>query len=184
MPLEIHPGFSTIMLAVQAGIKLPTGKAEERMPDGQLVDPHLQIGTGSTDFLIGTNFLYGKNRFAITGNFLYSIKTKGKTGYRFGNDMNYDIEARYKVFESGVGRNMIMLNGGFYGEYKAQELQDNVILDNSGGNTVYISAGLDYFITPYFLLDLQFQKPVYYHLYGIQDGETFRVKSGIQFLLY
>jgi hypothetical protein len=182
--LEKHPDNNTFMLAFQGGIKLPTGKSNQLTSSGELIDTHLQIGTGSWDFLLGTNFLYAKKGFAFTTNFLIGLKTKGRTGYRFGNDVNYDATVRYKVFQSGVGRNLIFVNGGLYGEYKGRESQDKVIIDNSGGNTLYISVGTDYFITPYVLIGLQLQKPIYYHLYGIQDGETYRVKSGVQFIFY
>jgi hypothetical protein len=182
--LEKHPDNNTFMLAFQGGIKLPTGKSNEMTASGELIDPHLQIGTGSWDFLLGTNCLYAKNRFAFSTNLLAGLKTKGRTGYRFGNDVNYDATARYKIFQSGVGRNLVFANAGLYGEYKGMESQDNVIIDNSGGNTLYISGGIDYFITPYVLIGVQLQKPIYYHLYGIQDGETYRVKSGIQFIFY
>lgn len=182
--LEKHLHNKTFMLAFQGGIKFPTGKSDERTASGELIDQHLQVGTGSWDFLAGTNFLYAKNHFALTTNLLFGLKTKGKTGYKFGNDINYDASARYKVFQSGVGRNMIFLNAGLYGEYKGKESQDNVIIDNSGGNTLYISGGIDYFMTPYVLIGVQVQKPILYHLYGIQDGETFRIKSGVQFMFY
>jgi len=181
--MEKHIHNSTLMLAFQGGIKLPTGKSSE-MQNGELIDPHLQIGTGSTDFILGTNFLFAKNRFALSANVLYGIKTKGRTGYRFGNDMNYDLASRYRVYQSGIGRNMIFLNAGFYGEFKERESMDDAVIDNSGGNTLYISGGIDYFLSPSVLFGLQLQKPVYYHLYGIQDGETFRVKSGVQFMFY
>jgi hypothetical protein len=180
--LEKHVRYSTFMLAFQGGIKLPSGKAEEKTSTGELIDPHLQTGTGSTDFLLGTNFLYAIKRFALTTNLLYGIKTRGRNGYRFGNDLNYDIAARYRIFQTDIGENMVLLNAGFSGEYKGKESQDGITIDNSGGNTLYLSSGIDYFITPYVLIGLQVQKPIYYNLSGIQDGETFRIKSGIQFL--
>lgn len=182
--MDMHINNSTYMLAFQGGIKLPVGKSSETMHDGQLIDPHLQIGTGSYDFLLGTNAMFAINRFDLITNLLFGIKTKGKTGYRFGNNLNYDITSRYRVYQSGIGRNMIFLNAGFYGEFKGRESLNDIVISNSGGNTLYISGGVDYFVTPYVLIGLQLQKPVYYHLYGIQDGETFRIKSGIQFIFY
>ncbi len=182
-PLEIHTMKSTFLLSTQLGLKLPTGKSDEKT-GGELIDPHLQLGTGSTDFLIGTNIMYSFNRFSISANFLYGFRNKGNTGYRFGNTLNYNLNFGYRVFQSGVGRNIVVLNAGLKGDMRGKESQDGITIDDSGGNTTYVSAGVNYFITPRLEFEFQFNQPVYYNLNGTQDAETFRVVSGVQFIIF
>ncbi len=177
-------GRNTILLSVQAGIKFPTGKADEKTSDGELIDSHLQTGTGSTDFLLGSNFLFSVKRFALSSSFLLGIKTTGKTGYRFGNNLNYDVISRYRLFQSSVGKNMLFAAAGFRGEWRGREKQDGNYLENTGGNTTYLTAGFNFFFTPYLTLEAQYQLPVLYILNGTQEAESYRVSSGIQFIFY
>ena len=171
---------STFLLSTQLGIKFPTGKADEKDAVGELIDPHLQLGTGSTDFLIGTNIMYSYKKFYVSNNLLLGLRNKGITGYRFGNTLNYDVNFGYRVYQSGIGQNILVLNGGLQGELHGKESQDGVIIDNSGGNTISLNAGINYFISPKLELEFQFNLPVHYDLYGLQDAETYRFSSGIQ----
>jgi hypothetical protein len=182
-PLEVHTMKSTFLLSTQLGLKLPTGKSNEKI-GGELIDPHLQIGTGSTDFLFGTNLMYSLNRFNVSSNFIFGLRNRGNTGYQFGNTLNYGLNFGYRVYQSGIGRNIVVLNAGLKGDLHGKDSQDGVIIDDSGGNTTYVSAGVNYFITPRLELEVQFNQPVYYHLYGTQDAETFRFVSGVQFIMF
>ena len=181
-PVEKHTMRSTFLLSTQFGIKFPTGKANEKDPDGELIDPHLQLGTGSTDLLAGTNIMYSFKKMYITNNLLFGLRNKGNNGYRFGNTLNYDINFGYRIYQSGIGQNIVVLHGGFQGELHGKESQDGVIIDNSGGNTIFANAGINYFMSPKIELEFQFNLPVHYALNGLQDAETYRFSSGIQFV--
>jgi hypothetical protein len=182
-PLEMHSIKSTFLLSTQLGLKLPSGKSDEEIGN-ELIDPHLQIGTGSTDFLLGTNLLYSINRLGISANLLFGLRNKGNTGYRFGNTLNYNLNFGYRIYQSGIGRNIVVLNGGLKGDLHGKDSQDDVTIGDSGGNTTYVSAGVNYFITPRLEFEVQFNQPVYYHLYGTQDAETFRFVTGVQFIMF
>jgi len=175
---------SIFLLSAQLGIKLPNGKPDEKNSANELIDAHLQIGTGSTDFIGGSNFLYSHKRFSISSNLLFSVKTRGKTGYKFGNTFNYDITSKYMLFQSSIGKNMFFINTGIKGDLRGKESQNGILISNSGGNTLFLTGGFNYFLSPYVSLEAQFMEPVLYTFNGIQDAESFKFVTGIQFMFY
>jgi len=184
LALEVRTEKNVLLLSAEAGIKFPTGSSSKRDSDGELIDPHLQVGTGSTDFLVGGNLLFAHHRFSAIGNFLAGITTTGKTGYRFGNNLNYDVSAKYRLLQSGAGMNMLFASAGIRGEWRGRERQDGEVLANTGGNTTYLAAGLSFFFTPYFNIEMQYQHPILYALHGTQHAESYRITSGVQFIFY
>ncbi len=58
--------------------------------------------------------------------------------------------------------------------------QDGILISKSGGYTLYLTGGFNYFLSPYVSLEAQFMEPVLYTLNGIQDAESFRINTGLR----
>ncbi len=177
-----HDIASTFILSVQGGLKLPTGRTDGRDSKDELLDAHIQLGTGSTDILAGMSGFAAIGRFAFIGNILGSLTGAGANGHQFGNSLNYDGTARYRIWPDDYDNPQFFLTLGLSGELRGHERQDGFVDPNSGGNVVYASPGVQVFLTPAFTIEFSYQQAVYHNLYGQQLGEDYRLMSGLQIL--
>lgn len=183
-----HTLDDSLTVAGLIGIKLPTGKTNGRTADGmEFLDSHLQLGSGSTDFLAGVSASRSADRLTLSANLLGSIPTNGKAGsstHRFGNMLNYDLTAKYRVSGavSSAVRPAVFLSLGINGEARGREKEDGVALANSGGHTVYLSPGVQAAAGRHWVVELAYQQAIYHNLYGTQIGEDFRTTGGVTYL--
>lgn len=179
---------TTTIVAGLVGIKFATGKTDRKTVDGaEFLDSHLQMGTGSTDYLVGLSFNRSLQRFSIAANLFGTITTEGKFGYtkhQFGNMLNYDVTAKYRIAPSQFSPREPQLFAalGVNGELRAREKEDGVTVPDSGGNTVYLSPGAQLVLAPHWVIELSYQRAVYHHLYGTQLGETYKAVGGVTYL--
>ena len=74
-------------LQVGGGFKLPIGKFDEA--NNGSVNPSYQVGTGSLDYLLATEYIIKRKKFGLNSLLNYVIKTENQKNYRFGNQFNY-----------------------------------------------------------------------------------------------
>jgi hypothetical protein len=182
-PIVEHDLESTYILSIAGGVKLATGKTDGHDNLGELLDAHVQLGSGSTDLLLGASGFAGVDRFAFIVNLLGGFSGKGANGHRFGNSLNYDVTARYRIwpddYEFPEWFGVLGLSGDLRGDEETNGVKD----PDSGGHVVYLSPGLQVMVTPGITLDLVFQQPILHQLHGRQLGEDYRLMAGVQFLL-
>lgn len=186
--LKRHTIDTTTTVAGLLGFKLPTGKTDGKTEDGaEFLDAHLQLGTGSTDFLLGLSLNHVIRRFSMAVNLLGAITTEGEAGdikHQFGNILNYDFTAKYRVYPgvSAPSGPQLFFALGVNGELREREEEDGVELDNSGGHTIYLSPGAQVVVAPRWVFELSYQYPVYHNLYGTQLGEDYKATGGVTYL--
>ncbi len=183
-----HTLDATTTIAGLAGIKLPTGKTDGRTTDGEdYLDSHLQLGSGSTDFLIGVSMNHAVQRLSISANLLAAITTTGEAGesdHRFGNVLNYDVTAKYRAYPTGAGPSgpQLFLALGLNGELRGREEENGSGLENSGGHALYLTPGALLLLAPRWVFEVSYNEPVYHDLNGIQLAEDYKVNSAITYL--
>jgi hypothetical protein len=179
---------SATRVAAQVGVKLATGSTDARTDDGgEYLDSHLQPGTGSTDLLVGVSASHALQRLSFAANLLGTIPGKGEFGdtrHRFGNALNYDVSAKYRVYPGvrAPGAPQLFAVFGVNGEARAKEKVDGAVAENTGGNTVYLAPGLQVSLAPHWVLDLTYMAAVYHDLRGTQLGETSKTVGGVTYL--
>lgn len=181
-PIVGHGMESTYIISLVGGIKLPTGRTDGRDSQGDLLDAHVQLGTGSTDMLMGASGFAAIGRTAFIVNILGGFSGKGSNGHQFGNTLNYDVTVRYGLTPDDYDSPQLFATLSLIGELRGHERQNGFVNNNSGGNVVYASPGLQLFITPALTLELSYQQAIIHGLYGQQLGEDYRFVSGIQIL--
>ncbi len=186
-----HQMGSTRIVSVTGGIKLANGSTS-LMADNAPADPDVQLGTGTTDFFAGAGMLLGFDNWSIGANALAGIRGfgSGTNGHVYGNNLNYDVTARYRFYQPEANipdafQPTIFGAFGLHGEWRGYELQDGQPLDNdslgwSGGNVIYVTPGAQIFFTPRLSFDASVWIPVLHALYGDQLGETLKVLAGLQ----
>ncbi len=178
---------TTIMAAV-AGVKFATGSTNAKTADGMMfLDSHMQPGTGSTDYLLGLSYSHSLSRFSASANLLGTITTEGKFGptkHQFGNALNYDATAKYRVAPEAFSplKPQWFVALGLNGEVRGREKEDGVTVIDSGGNTLYLSPGIQLVLVPHWVVEFSYQHAIYHNLYGTQLGETYKVVSGVTYL--
>ena len=181
--IEEHSMDATTILSFVGGAKLPTGKTGGVDSRRELVDAHVQLGTGSTDILAGVNGIFSFDRTAVIVNLLGALTGKGAHGHQFGNNLNYEAAVRYKVIPSGYGDMQVFAVLGVDGEWRGEETQDGLADENSGGNVTFIAPGVQWFLNPALSLEARVEYPLFHQLHGLQLGEDFRLRGGVQILL-
>ncbi len=182
-----HTLDTSTLLAGVFGIKLPTGSTDRRGDQGEYLDSHLQLGTGSTDLLVGVSVDHALGRYAISANLLASVAGKGETGddsHRFGNSVNYDVTGKYRVTPAvyGASSNTLFVSLGVNGEYRAKEKLNGNTLPDSGGHTVYLTPGLQYQMAAHWILEATYQHAVYHDLNAMQLGENYKLFGSATYL--
>lgn len=177
------PGSSTAVAAL-AGIKLPTGTTNGKGDDGvNFLDAHLQTGTGSVDYLIGLSVSRSYGALSVSSNLLATITTEGVTGdrsHQFGNILNYDVTGKYRL--TGGGETQVYAALGINGELVGREKDAGDKLVDSGGNTVYLSPGVQVVIAPHWVVEVSYQHALYHNLYATQLGEGHKINGGVTYM--
>jgi len=82
---------STILthkLQLGGGVKTPTGKFDAENNKGS-VNPSFQVGTGSWDYLLTTEYVLKRKQLGMNTMLSYTFKTENEKLYQFGNQFNY-----------------------------------------------------------------------------------------------
>ncbi len=180
--LNDHEFADTRIFSVTGGVKLATGNTAKLNAKGELVDAHMQLGTGSTDVLLGVGGLLGYNDWSVALNLLASLAGKGANGHQFGNNLNYDLGGRYLVYPNTMEYPTVFAALAIRGEWRAQEKQDGELDPNSGGNVMYLAPGVQVFLSNKLSLEASYNLPILHALTGLQLGETYKIMSGLQYM--
>jgi len=174
--------------SIGVGVKAPTGQHKTRSSNGNLVHMMMQTGTGSWDALLLANGTFGFGEHADGGaqwllspSLTYQVNTKNDLGYKVGSRLNYDLSARYrftskfnmKVDLNGVWSQHDSTDGtidtasGLVAYQNPMSLIDNVA--NTGLHSIFVSPGLQWVVTPEFVVSGEYRIPVYQKVNGIQQ---------------
>ncbi|HKZ71655.1 MAG TPA: transporter [Nitrospirota bacterium] len=168
-----HDLASTTLLAGQAGVKLPTGATDKKDDMGDVMDAHIQPGTGSTDLLLGVNLSHATGRFTLATNLLFFINGEGETGdekHEFGDMLNYDVTGIYRIYPDTPPGPTVSLALGIAGEWRAKEKEDGVDI-GINGHVVFLNTGLLFIPGPKWIAELNYRPAIYHDLPVISGGE-------------
>ena len=171
------------------GIKLPTGSTSNTFSDGTPLDAGLQIGTGSTDFILGgyttgTIDTYG---WFLQGTVQHAVATKSLNGanYRPGDAYSLNTGILYAGFGAKVSP-MLQFN-----IIKRQADTDkgtgvNVPLDPvtgvpvSGGTLAYLAPGISVRVGGGASVYGFVQIPIYQNVNSLQLTPSYTVTMGVR----
>jgi len=155
-------------IAPFAGIKLPTGKDDDRDSLGRL-PASVQLGSGSWDPLIGVITTYQTLNYQLDGQISYLARNEANN-FEVGDITRLDGSLQYRLWPktlSGGGT-----PGFLYGIIEAnwinqQKNRTNGIADkNSNGSRLFLSPGIQY-VTRRWITEAAIQIPVSQNLNGL-----------------
>ena len=143
----IYTGFFADQSAgVTFGLKLPTGSYTF---DPDIVDRDTQIGTGSTDILLGGFYrgnLDSNQRWDWFAQGLLDVPTLIQNQYRPGVELDTAAGIDYKGFSLGRVRISPVAQAIF--SYRSSDGDANANPDNSGYERLMLSPGIEFHIHP------------------------------------
>lgn len=149
---------------VRVGLKLPTGEFEDRNDAGALAERSLQLGTGTTDLIVGGYHTWAlvPNKSSGFGQLSAQVPLADRAGYRPGPQMGADIGARYAVSPHLTALAQINL------QYKWHDTGARAEPNNSGGGYVFFSPGVSYSVAREWQVYGYAQLPLYQYVQGVQ----------------
>jgi hypothetical protein len=164
------------------GIKLPTGKKDTVFSSGpasvlaapdNLLDRGLQLGSGTTDLLLGA-YKVG----ALSHDWDYFLQAlaleplNSNDHFRPADSLNVNLGARFMAW--GDWRPQVQFNVRFEGRESADP-------DNSGGTQVFFSPGLSYSVDPQLDVYAFASVPVYVRANGFQLVQRNSISVGAHY---
>lgn len=123
---------------VGGGIKAPTGKFNEA--NAGAVNPSFQVGTGSWDYLLATEYIIKRKKFGLNTLLNYTIKTENQKQYQFGNQFNY-AETFFNLYEKN--KYSFAPQIGLAGEVYQSNTQYNERVRKSSGDILFGKVGFE-----------------------------------------
>ena len=176
----IYTGFfADLSAGVTFGLKLPTGSFTE---DTDLVDRDTQIGSGSTDILLG-GFYRGnldKNQnWDWFAQFQLDVPTLIQDKYRPGVELDSAVGIDYKGFS--IGRVRISPLAQILFSERTSDSGVNADPDNSGYERILLSPGIEFHIHPVKIY-ADVEIPVYQNLTGNQLAAPALFKISLSYM--
>jgi hypothetical protein len=121
------------------GVKIPTGKFEEANNTGS-VNQSFQVGTGSWDYLLVSEYVIKKKNLGLSTMLNYTFKTENQKHYQFGNQFNYGSTLFY-LFDLPAVKLVPQL--GLAGEVYATNKQYGEKLPDTSGDILFSKFGIE-----------------------------------------
>lgn len=176
---------NTYSIIIGSGIKFPTGSTQLKDDESQIIlQPSLQPGTGSYDFLFLTQFQYAmpfRHSLSIAQSFSYQLAGTGKNfasheAYKFGNEFqsftSFSDQFVWfnKVFTPSVTIRISKRESNFI------ETFEDI---NSGGIWGYLSPGTTFQLNSLLSFMVQADIPLYTNINGLQLVTSYLIRGGI-----
>ncbi|MGC4039427.1 MAG: transporter [Flavobacterium sp.] len=130
--------FLVHTLQLGGGIKAPTGKFDQA--NAGSVNPSFQVGTGSWDYLLATEYIVRRKQFGLNTMLNYVIKTENDKHYQFGNQFNYSATFFYLHETKKIS---IAPQLGLAGEVYGNNRQYGEIVRMTSGNILFGKLGFE-----------------------------------------
>jgi len=176
----------TIRSALFGGLKFPTGSTHKCDCLGELPRP-LQPGTGSWDPIVGGVFTWQTLRQQIDIALQYKFNTRNRN-FTFGDSFRHDISYQRRIWSSESSEKGTDIPSYLYavleanGIFNQKNKSCNIIDNNSGGYTLFISPGVQY-VSKRFIIEASVQAPAIQKLNGKQPKTRFIAVAGFRVLI-
>jgi hypothetical protein len=179
-------------LTVGAGIKLPTGtynKSYTNYPISSttkgitygdpetILDPHMQAGSGTVDFILMMEGILMIHNVGINTNVSYKINTTNKNNFRFANRFNFNPSLFYIQQIKDV---RLMPTIGAAYERSNRDTDNGQEYFASGGETLFGNMGLTLFYKK-ISIGATYFTPLYETLYDNQLNNRMRLITELNY---
>lgn len=121
------------------GLKLPTG-AYKQLDSNLVLNPQMQVGSGSLDFLHSYNYLVRHNRLGLSAALATRWNTANNRSYRFGHSGSLGALFFYEMKRKNV---IALPQIGPIIEYKTSDQHGIVTIEDAKAKTIQWHLGID-----------------------------------------
>jgi len=140
------------------------------------------IGTGSTDGLVGLAYGYEGRKWYHWVSARYRINGESDAGLRRGNRLFLDLAGGIRLKPTGYREPDTVWLLELNGEFTERAELNGAPLANTGGNELFLSPGI-FWTKRNFAVKAGVQIPIYHDLNGDQDGTDYRAKLVLEWHL-
>jgi hypothetical protein len=170
-----------------AGVKFPTGSTDRLKEEFFEVEPigppsgihghDLTLGSGSYDGIVGTGVYTRWQRWFLSVNVQYAIRSEGDFDYRFANDLTWGGGPGYVLLLKD--EYTLSLQAVVSGEYKGKDTFQGEPADDTGVTSVYLGPQLNLtwgdHLSAYLAADL----PLSINNTSLQTVPDYRIRAGL-----
>ncbi|MBS0584045.1 MAG: hypothetical protein JSS42_13180 [Proteobacteria bacterium] len=166
---------------IEFGLKLPTGtfasKFETGPQEGETIDRGLQLGTGTTDLLLGAYHFGAFNAdWGYFGQALLQLPLNSREDFKSGAGLNLNAGLRYTASETFVPQ--LQVNA----RIEKRERGANADVDNSGATLIYLSPGVTWNFSHRFSAYAFAQMPLHQRVNGLQIETRWSGSVGLHYI--
>lgn len=143
-------------LQVGGGIKLPTGTFQ-RNADGTELNPSINTGTGSVDFLANVIYTCRLGRVGLNADVNYRINSTNGDDFRYGN--RFTTAARFFYWKDLGRKTTLLPNAGILYETAGKDTHFEEKQNYSGGHVTLFTAGMEVY-RGHFNIGATYQHPL------------------------
>lgn len=172
---QVDKRQQTFRTVLKTKLKFPTGDK----------DSSPQLGTGSWDYSVGIVSGWIKPRYGIYTDLAYTFNGSFRP-INWGNQFDYNLALGFRVFPAVYTHYpMTQLNAYLEanGSYQWKDKKNGQNIDNTGGNLIFISPGIQLILSRRLLVESTVQIPVSQELNGVQLGTDYIAKLGFRALI-
>ncbi len=129
-------------LVMGGGLQLPTGSNSRRDPDGELLEPHMQPGSGSLNYVVSMTATVQPGRWTLALDVLGKLNTRNDRNDRLGNSLALSGFASRELFRDEYSQFALVGNGGIRGEFAARDLVQGIRDSDTGVTSLYGNLGV------------------------------------------
>jgi hypothetical protein len=168
-------------LALLAGVKLPVGRDDVRLSNGELLSPTDQPSSGAFDFPVGAAYSrFLTDRLTVDASALYTVRTE-HDDFESGDRFDVGVALAWRLTDSVQHFPQTSLFGELNLVALQKDVDHHVADDNSGSETLYFTPGVRCRFTPRCALTLAPSLPVYEHRNGNQGRVEYKVAATLSF---
>jgi hypothetical protein len=129
-------------LAIIAGVKLPTGRRDVHLANGEGLSPTDEPSTGAWDFLIGVGYSrFITSHLTIDASAAYTFRTQ-HDNFTVGDRIDLGAALAYRITDSVQTFPQFSVFGELIDVCLMKDTDHDEYDENSGSNTLYFSPGL------------------------------------------
>lgn len=160
---------------IGGGIKLPTGKYQQRDANKTMLPVGFQAGNGAYSFLASSNFTIRKAALGLNTQINYTINGTNELDYKFGNAFSGIATAFYW---KKMNRISLLPSIGILYEKSDKDIQYSMEKANTGNHAISTNLGMEVYAGQW-LFSAFMQKSLYQKLYASQPSNVYRFQVGI-----
>ena len=157
---------------------MPEIALERPERDGRAIGGHdLALGTGSLDGVFGLDFHANWKRLFASVALQYALRGDSAHDYSFADDLTWEVGPGVYPLLDPLFTGAVRLVAS--GEYKREDRQGGVTMDDTAITSVYLGPGLSFTWKDLLLAQCTVDLPVVQDTSGLQIVPDYRIRAGL-----